>query len=123
MDTDKTLQEHQEICEKVYALLQEENVCLKREQKMPSTSLLDQKKTLLARLEKSVGALKAVNDGNQKLLSSQKKQIIKVQAQMMKIFSLDRENEQLLLKNSVHLNLGQTIRPVSLQKVEQAYKA
>lgn len=101
IQTEDTLRFHIELCEKCYTLLQSENAHLKHEQSPPSAELLEQKKQLLEQLENSNQKLKTINESSTHLTATQKQLAQDAQKKIMKIFLLDRENEQLLLKFSV----------------------
>ena len=98
-----TLQVHLENCEIAYAILLEENSILKREGKPPSEEFLQKKRNLLPQLDESLSALKNLRETGPIRGAQNRKLIDDTQKKLMKIFLLDRENEQLLLKMSFSL--------------------
>lgn len=98
---DQTLRDHIALCEEAFSILQKENNHLKQTQSQPDSKLLEHKKSLLARLDTSNEALKAINNNKTPLSPSQKGLAQSAQNKIMKIFLLDRENEQLILKYGV----------------------
>lgn len=123
--TEETLRKHLELCQACYALLQKENSFLKNENKPTSRELLEDKKALLASLENSNKQLQLINEQKLPLTQTQKKLAQDAQKKIMKIFLMDRENEQLLLKYSMHQTVIQSPSPPPIatpNQVKQAYE-
>jgi hypothetical protein len=96
----EALQQHQLICDELYALSLEENRFLQRHQRAPGADLARRKQGLLERLEAALGALRTVPPGEPRgpefrvALESARSRILQV-------LQLDRENEQLLTRYSL----------------------
>jgi len=110
----EALKNHLNLCDEVHQLALEENRFLKQHQRPPDNHLLDRKRTLLARLDESLTALKATSAPAISEISNQRSQIPsirpdparkdtieKARAKILQILHLDRENEQLLLRFSL----------------------
>ncbi len=96
------LRNHTQICDEVYQFLLEENSFIKTTNKYPSDSFIQRKKAYHFRLEYSlVEVKKRQNHSAFGDLTNQRKMEI-VQHKMAKIFYLNRENEQLLSRVSLH---------------------
>ncbi len=123
MNHEDALKRHIELCDEAYALMLEENAHLKHHNASPEAPFLDRKKQLLAALEASVADLRAANEapvrGNPRVRALAQA----AQKKLMKIFLLDRENEQLLLKTSVRGPGAVAQRPVTANRVRSAYRA
>lgn len=103
MTTTEALQSHLTLCDELYQLALEENRFLKQQQRVPDAVLLDRKRALLARLDASLTALKAGNDGAAPARPdpARKEIVEKARGKILQILHLDRENEQLLLRHSL----------------------
>jgi hypothetical protein len=88
---------HQQLCDELYALSQEENRFLQQEKRPPDAALLERKAGLLGRLDASLSALRAAPRPD----SSRRVALDKARTRIMQILQLDRENEQLLLRYSL----------------------
>ena len=98
------LKNHLELCSQVYSLLLEENTWLKIEKKIPDSNLLVKKQELLPKLELSLIELKKLKPEFFSPFDNSKKLVKESHAQLLKIFYLDRENEELLSKVSQPLD-------------------
>lgn len=122
---EESLRKHLELCESCYALLQQENSFLKHEKKTTSPELLERKKILLANLDRSNNQLRHINEQGPPLSQTQKKLAQDAQNKIMKIFLIDRENEQLLLKYSMTQKVApstSTPSPTNPSQVKNAYQ-
>ncbi len=88
---------HQEICDELYGLAQEENRCLQQEKRAPGAELLGRKAALLARLDASLAALRAAPRPD----ASRRPALDRARTRILQVLQLDKENEQLLLRFSV----------------------
>ena len=103
------LDQHQAICQEMLALVQGEGVALRNQQYAASAQKFDQgRKSLLPALAKSVDKLRQHRLRWQKLPTGQRAQHPEIAARLrqaqdalMKILTLDRENEQLLLRQGL----------------------
>lgn len=96
----EALQQHQELCNEIHQLALEENRFLQQHRRVPDAALLEKKKSLLARLDDTLAALRAVPrhsaEGAPFLAA-----LDKTRARILQILQLDKENEQLLLRFSL----------------------
>jgi hypothetical protein len=96
----EALQQHQQVCDELHALALEENRFLQQHQRVPDTALLERKRSLLARLDATLAALRsAPRPGTDAPVFRQA--LEKIRARILQILQLDRENEQLLLRFSL----------------------
>lgn len=131
MTPSETLLRHQHLCDELHQLALEENRFLKQHQRAPEAALLERKKLLLARLDESLSALKALNISLQEAASQKdeptpsglkKADLEKVRSRVMQILHLDRENEQLLFRYSLSSPRPQATQPPpsQLQRMYQS---
>lgn len=100
MTPTEALQQHQKLCDDLHQLALAENSFLQQHRRPPDADLLERKKTLLARLDETLNALRtaprAGNEGPQFRAA-----LDKARSRILQILQLDRENEQLLLRYSL----------------------
>lgn len=118
------LQQHQSLCNELYQLALEENSFLQQHRRAPDAPLLEKKKSLLARLDESLAALRTV-PRNGAEGAPFRALLDKARARILQILQLDRENEQLLLRFSL-ASVAATPAPVvpnasMLQKIYQRH--
>ena len=103
IQAEATLARHIELCDETYALLLEENSQLQRSGESTAEALLQRKRELLPHLQESLEGLKAMRSKFQGGLrsSAMDEKISRAARKLMKIFLIDRENEQLLLKTAI----------------------
>lgn len=94
------LQQHQDLCNELHQLALEENSFLQQHRRAPDAPLLEKKKTLLARLDASLSALRTVPRTDAEGAPF-RTLLDKTRAKILQILQLDRENEQLLLRFSL----------------------
>jgi hypothetical protein len=121
----QALQQHQQLCDELHALTLEENRFLQQHQRVPEAALLDRKRSLLARLDDTLAALRsAPRDGAP--AQSFRQAVDKTMARILQILQLDRENEQLLLRCSLSGNRVTSTAPAlpagMLQKIYQRHR-
>jgi hypothetical protein len=94
------LQNHRKLCDELYQLALEENRFLKEQGRLPSAELVERKQKLLARLDESLAALRAVPHAD--LGSPEDHEVAEqTKTRILQFLHLDRENEQLLLRHSL----------------------
>lgn len=96
----ETLLRHQELCNELHQLALEENSFLQQHRRAPDAALLEKKKALLARLDESLAALRAVPRTGAEGAPF-RTLLDKTRAKILQVLQLDRENEQLLLRFSL----------------------
>lgn len=96
----EALQQHQELCNEIHQLALEENSFLQQHRRAPDAALLEKKKGLLARLDETLAALRAVPRHSAESPAF-RTALDKTRARILQILQLDKENEQLLLRFSL----------------------
>jgi len=96
----EALQHHQELCNEIHQLALEENRFLQQHRRAPDSVLLEKKKSLLARLEETLAALRSVPRQSAEGPAF-RAALDKTRARILQILQLDKENEQLLLRFSL----------------------
>jgi hypothetical protein len=97
----EALQQHQKLCDEIYALALEENAFLQQHRRAPEPTLLDRKRTLLGRLDQTLEALRGAPRSGGSSDSTFRTALEKTRGRILQILQLDRENEQLLLRFSL----------------------
>jgi len=127
MTPQQALQQHQDLCNELHQLALEENSFMQQHRRAPDAALLEKKKTLLARLDETLTALREIPRGNLEGGAAFRAALDKTRARILQILQLDRENEQLLLRVSLS-NAGMTAQPTPmapnasmLQKIYQRH--
>lgn len=124
MSPEEVIRRHIALCDDALALMLEENRILRNTGNPPDEPFLDRKRSILPRLDESLERLKLIREQDKPLGELARKQIEAAQKKLMKIFLLDRENEQLLLKVTMpiaRMGAAPVIRQVSPQKAREAY--
>jgi hypothetical protein len=124
--SEEVIRAHIALCDEVLALAMEENRILRNTGAAPQEDFLSRKRLLLPRLDKSVEALRAVRESGARLSDGARRQVEVAQNKLMKIFMLDRENEQLLLKATMpvaKMGAMPVIRKMPPDKVRRTYGA
>jgi hypothetical protein len=96
----EALQQHRQVCDELYELALEENRFLQQNQRAPDTPFLDRKRAALARLDETLGGLRATPPGGTRD-PEVRAALDKARSRIMQILQIDRENEQLLLRHSL----------------------
>lgn len=118
------IRSHIALCDEVMALVMEENRILRSTGAPPQEEFLSRKRTLLPRLDKSLDELRQVRESGVKLGDGSRKMVEAAQNKLMKIFMIDRENEQLLLKATMpvaRMGAMPVIHKMSPDKLRRAY--
>jgi hypothetical protein len=121
----QALQQHQDLCNELHQLALEENSFLQQHRRTPDAALLERKKGLLARLDETLAALRAV-PRNSADSAAFRAALDKTRARILQILQLDKENEQLLLRFSLAGASGAAAAPAApsasmLQKIYQRH--
>ena len=121
----QALQQHQQLCDELHELTLEENRFLQQYQRVPESTLLERKRSLLGRLDEALAALRSSpRDGAPN--PSFRQALDRTMARILQILQLDRENEQLLLRFSLTANRVATAAPAfpagMLQKIYQRHR-
>lgn len=116
---------HIELCEEAHSLMLEENRVIRETGAAPDEVFLKRKQALLPRLEESLDRLKSIRREGAVISESARIQIEAAQKKLMKIFMLDRENEQLLLRSAMPIaraGAAPVVRRISPQTARKAYQ-
>jgi hypothetical protein len=98
MEPRNVIKDHLLLCEKVHALLLEENTWLKTKKVAPDMDLITRKQQILPQLDESLVNLKKLKPEYFSPFDDSKKLVGESHSKLLQIFYLDRENEELLLK-------------------------
>lgn len=116
---------HIELCEEAHSLMLEENRVIRETGAPPDESFLKRKEALLPRLETSLQRIKSIRQEGAAISEPARIQIEAAQKKLMKIFMLDRENEQLLLRTALPIartGAAPVVRRVNPQMARRAYQ-
>jgi hypothetical protein len=97
----ESLHAHTEVCEEIYRLMLELNRTLKAGTQVPDAALLERNREALATLESSLGQIKSFGGQPGTNSAELRGAMERCQRTILKALLLDRENEQLLLKNAM----------------------
>ena len=125
MSPEDVIRRHIALCDDALALILEENRILRSTGAPPEEDFLGRKRTLLPRLEESLERLRIVREEDKPLGETARRQIESAQKKLMKIFMLDRENEQLLLKATMpiaRMGAAPVIRRVPPEQARKTYE-
>ncbi len=96
----ETIREHHKLCDEIHQCVLEENRFLRQHQRAPDAAFLERKRSLLARLDQTLAALRTVPAASARDTET-RDQLEKTRARILQILQLDKENEQLLLRCSL----------------------
>lgn len=95
------LEDHLSLLSEVEQMMQDENSLLKQTGQPPDDAFIRRKSLLLPRLEASLAALRS-GAARQELSAAARNLLRDVQRKLHKVLLLDRENEGLLLRCTLH---------------------
>jgi len=124
MNPEEIVRGHMALCDDVLAVIMEENRILRSTGAPPLEDFLSRKRTLLPRLDQSLERLRAVRESGTPVSEGLRRTIESAQNKLMKIFMLDRENEQLLLKATMpvaRMGAMPVIRRTTPDRVRRTY--
>jgi hypothetical protein len=96
----EAVREHHQLCDEIHQCVLDENRFLRQQQRVPDAASLERKRTLLARLDATLAALREVPAASARDPET-RAQLEKTRARILQILQLDKENEQLLLRCSL----------------------
>jgi len=96
----EALQEHHRLCDEIHQCVLDENRFLRQQQRAPDAALLERKRALLERLDRSLEALRALPAGSARTTDA-RNELEQTRTRILQILQLDKENEQLLLRCSL----------------------
>lgn len=98
IQTHSEIEQHLETCDSVFRVLLEENRLLKVEKCVPGPRLTEKKRVLMARLDDGLAQLHVWDPHT---YSPEEEPLLeRLRSRILQILNLDRENEQLLFKQS-----------------------
>lgn len=95
------IQAHHQLCDEIHQCVLDENRFLRQQQRAPEAALVERKGALLARLDTSLAALRAVPAASIRD-PEMRAALEKTRARILQVLQLDKENEQLLLRCSLN---------------------
>jgi hypothetical protein len=96
----ETIREHHQLCDEIHQCVLEENRFLRQHQRTPDATFLNRKRDLLAKLDRTLGALRELPAASARDTET-RDQLEKTRGRILQILQLDKENEQLLLRCSL----------------------
>jgi hypothetical protein len=126
MTAEEVIRAHAQLCDEVMAVIMEENRILRSTGNVPDVAFVERKKALLPRLDESLERLRLVREEGGPLGESARRQVEVAQNKLMKIFMIDRENEQLLLKVTMpvaRMGMAPVVRKVDSSRLRKTYGA
>lgn len=122
----EALQQHQQLCDDLHQLALDENRFLQQHRRAPDADLMERKRTLLARLDETLAALRTASREGV-TAASFRQAVEKTRSRILQILQLDKENEQLLLRFSLTGNrVASPATPMAdasvLQKIYQKHR-
>ena len=112
MSQPDTLQRHQQLCDELHQGVLEENRLLRQELRAPGPDMIARKQVLLAKLDESLVALRAlpsVSSRDSEALA----QLDRARSRILQILQLEKENELLLNRVSSGARPGGAAAPAS----------
>ena len=95
------IQAHHQLCDEIHQCVLDENRFLRQEQRAPDQALIERKTALLAKLDTSLAALRAVPAASIRD-PEMRAALEKTRGRILQVLQLDKENEQLLLRCSLN---------------------
>ena len=100
MTPTEALHQHQQLCDELHQCSLEENRFLRQHQRPLSSELMEKKRDLLGKLDRSLIALRTVPAG--RVRERETRDLLEqTRARILQILQMDKENEQLLLRYSL----------------------
>lgn len=117
------LDTYNHLCEEIYAFLVEENTLLKGDHPKLSNEFLERKKQFVERSQDALYLMRQISESEDVVKSEQMQSLVdQSKKKIMKIFLINQENEQLLMKQNlsslVDLNRA-LIRPKEVESLYQ----
>jgi len=116
----EALQNHQRICDELYALALEENRFLQQHRRVPGTDLLARKRSLLDSLDEALTALRSAPPGGPRGPEF-RAALDQTRSRILQTLHVDRENEQLLTRNSLSKAAGVPASSVPAGMLQKIY--
>jgi hypothetical protein len=97
----ESIQTHHDICEEIYAAMLDLNRVFKAGTATPDETILDRQRGMIGVLERSLAGMRRAAESEDRRTPEVRVALERCQRTVMKALLLDRENEQLLLKNAM----------------------
>lgn len=124
MDAAKTeaiLREHVRLCSDLHELFIEEGQLMRTTGSMPSEEFLEKKKSFVDVLDKGLELLRKINESGEPIPRDLQPLVKECRDKIMKLMMIDRENERLLLKNSLPPKMKEAYSKVAPGQIAKAY--
>jgi len=115
------LREHIRLCTDLHELFIEEGQAMRATGAMPDEDLLERKKAFVDVLDKGLQLLRKINESGEPVPRPLQPLVKECRDKIMKLMMLDRENERLLLKNSLPPKMKEAYRKVAPGQIAKAY--
>lgn len=119
--TEAILREHVRLCSDLHELFIEEGQMMRSTGALPSEEFLDKKKTFVGVLDRGLELLKKINESGEPVPRALAPLVKECRDKIMKLMMVDRENERLLLKNSLPPKMKAAYSKVAPGQVARAY--
>lgn len=119
--TEAILREHIRLCSDLHELFIEEGQLMRSTGSLPSEDLLERKKSFVEVLDKGLELLRKINESGEPIPRDLQPLVKECRDKIMKLMMIDRENERLLLKNSLPPKMKQAYAKVAPGQVARAY--
>jgi len=117
----EALLQHQQLCDELHELALAENSFLQQHRRAPEPALLERKRSLLARLDATLAALRGAPATGPRA-GGFRAALEKTRSRILQVLQLDRENEQLLLRYSLSAGpAAPAAAPSALRKIYQRH--
>lgn len=124
MDAAKTeaiLREHVRLCSDLHELFIEEGQQMRATGSLPSEEFLEKKKSFVDVLDKGLELLRKINESGEPVPRDLQPLVKECRDKIMKLMMIDRENERLLLKNSLPPKMKEAYSRVAPGQIAKAY--
>lgn len=124
MDSAKTeaiLREHLRLCGDLRELFVEEGQLMRATGELPSEEFLEKKQSFVGVLDKGLELLRQINESGEPVPRSLQPLVKECRDTIMKLMMIDRENERLLLKNSLPPRMKAAYSKVAPGQIAKAY--
>lgn len=119
--TEAILREHVRLCSDLHELFIEEGQMMRSTGALPTEEFLERKKSFVGVLDKGLELLKMINESGEGIPRGLEPLVKECRDKIMKLMMVDRENERLLLKNSLPPKMKEAYAKVAPGQVARAY--
>lgn len=119
--TEAILREHIRLCSDLHELFIEEGQHMRSTGSLPSEEFLEKKKSFVDVLDKGLELLRKINESGEPIPRHLQPLVKECRDKIMKLMMIDRENERLLLKNSLPPKMKEAYSRVAPGQIAKAY--